>query len=109
MGNNVTIAKFTSIQCTGVIHELGTGVTIGDNSAVGAYSFLGGQGGITIGNNVIMGPKVNIFSENHGFNRFSLYQFAFNQPFERVLSLMTIVGLVQTAQFWPVFILVRAV
>jgi len=72
LGNNVTIAKFTSIQCTGVIHELGTGVTIGDNSAVGAYSFLGGQGGITIGNNVIMGPKVNIFSENHGFNDLSL-------------------------------------
>ncbi len=72
LGNNVTIAKFTSIQCTGVIHELGTGVTIGDNSAVGAYSFLGGQGGITIGNNVIMGPKVNIFSENHGFDDLSL-------------------------------------
>ncbi len=72
LGNNVTIAKFTSIQCTGVIHELGTGVTIGDNSAVGAYSFLGGQGGITIGNNVIMGPKVNIFSENHGFDDLSI-------------------------------------
>lgn len=72
LGNNVTIAKFTSIQCTGVIHELGTGVTIGNNSAVGAYSFLGGQGGITIGNNVIMGPKVNIFSENHGFDDLSL-------------------------------------
>ena len=72
LGNNVTIAKFTSIQCTGVIHELGTGVTIGDNSAVGAYSFLGGQGGIMIGNNVIMGPKVNIFSENHGFDDLSL-------------------------------------
>ena len=72
LGNNVTIAKFTSIQCTGVIHELGTGVTIGNNSAVGAYSFLGGQGGIKIGNNVIMGPKVNIFSENHGFDDLSL-------------------------------------
>lgn len=67
LGNNVTIAKFTTIQCTGVIHEVGVGMTIGDNSAVGAYSFLGGQGGITIGRNVIMGPKVNIFSENHGF------------------------------------------
>jgi acetyltransferase-like isoleucine patch superfamily enzyme len=72
LGNNVTIAKFSSIQCTGVIHELGTGVTIGDNSAVGAYAFLGGQGGIMIGNNVIMGPKVNIFSENHGFDDLSL-------------------------------------
>lgn len=71
LGNNVTIAKFTVVQCTGVIHEMGVGLTLGDNSAVGAYSFLGGQGGITIGSNVIMGPKVNIFSENHGFSDLS--------------------------------------
>jgi acetyltransferase-like isoleucine patch superfamily enzyme len=67
LGNNVTIAKFSTIQCTGVIQELGTGVEIGDNSAVGAYSFLGGQGGIKIGQNVIMGPKVGLYSENHTY------------------------------------------
>jgi len=65
LGNNVTIAKFSTLQCTGVIQELGRGIKIGSNSAVGAYSFLGGQGGIFIGENVIMGPRVNIFSENH--------------------------------------------
>ena len=65
--NNVTIAKFTSIQCTGVIQELGVGLKIGNNSAIGAYSFLGAQGGIKIGTNVIMGPRVNIHSEDHGF------------------------------------------
>ena len=72
LGNNVTIAKYSTIQCTGVIQELGVGVEIGDNSAVGAYSFLGGQGGIRIAQNVIMGPKVNIFSENHDFNQLDL-------------------------------------
>ncbi len=66
-GNNVTVAKFTTIQCTGVIRELGVGIEIGDNSAVGAYSFLGAHGGIKIGNNVIMGPRVGIHSENHTF------------------------------------------
>ncbi len=65
--NNVTIAKFTTIQCTGVIQELGIGIQIGNNSAVGAYSYLGGQGGIKIGENVIMGPKVGIHSENHNY------------------------------------------
>jgi acetyltransferase-like isoleucine patch superfamily enzyme len=69
LGNNVTIAKYAVIQCTGVIREMWVGVEIGDNSAVGAYSFLGGQGGIKIGQNVIMGPRVNIFSENHSFDR----------------------------------------
>lgn len=67
LGNNVTIAKFTTIQCTGVIQELGVGLEIGDNSAVGAYSFLGAQGGIKIGSNVIMGPKVGIHAENHTY------------------------------------------
>ncbi|MBN2147184.1 MAG: acyltransferase, partial [Anaerolineales bacterium] len=72
LGNNVTIAKYSTIQCTGVIQELGVGVDIEDNSAVGAYSFLGGQGGIRIGKNVIMGPKVNIFSENHCFDQLDI-------------------------------------
>lgn len=72
LGNNVTIARYSTIQCTGVIREMGNGVEIGDNSAVGAYSFLGGQGGIKIGQNVIMGPKVNIFSENHNFDQIDI-------------------------------------
>jgi acetyltransferase-like isoleucine patch superfamily enzyme len=65
LGRNVTIARGAILTCTGVIAELGDGITIGDRSAVGAGSFLGGQGGIRIGNDVIMGPAVRVFSENH--------------------------------------------
>lgn len=71
-GDNVTIAKYSTIQCTGVIRNLGVGLTIGDNSAIGAYSFLGAQGGITIGKNVIMGPKVSIHAENHRYTSLDL-------------------------------------
>jgi acetyltransferase-like isoleucine patch superfamily enzyme len=67
-GRNVTIAKFSSLVCTGVIANKGVGITIGDYSAVGAQSFIGGQGGVAIGSNVIMGPGVKIFSENHNYN-----------------------------------------
>jgi acetyltransferase-like isoleucine patch superfamily enzyme len=69
LGNNVTIAKSAILVCTGVIANKGTGITIGNNSAVGAQSFLGGQGGIQIGDDVIMGPQVKIFSENHNYDR----------------------------------------
>lgn len=69
LGNNVTIAKNAVLQCTGVIANKGVGIKIGNNSAIGAFSYLGGQGGIEIGNDVIMGPNVMIFSENHIFNR----------------------------------------
>lgn len=55
------------LSCTGVIANKGVGIVIGNNSAVGAQSFLGGQGGIVIGNDVIMGPQVKIFSENHNY------------------------------------------
>ena len=67
IGHNVTIAKYTTIQCTGVIRNLGVGLKIDDNSAIGAYSFLGAQGGISIGKNVIMGPRVSMHAENHRF------------------------------------------
>jgi len=68
LGRNVTIGKNTIISCTGVIANKGIGVTVGDYSAIGANSFLGGQGGITIGNNVIMGPGIKVFSENHNYS-----------------------------------------
>lgn len=68
LGRNVTIAKYAVLTCTGVLAEIGTGITIGDRSALGAGSFLGGQGGIHIGSDVIMGPGVRIFSENHRFD-----------------------------------------
>jgi acetyltransferase-like isoleucine patch superfamily enzyme len=68
LGNRVTIAKGAILTCTGVIAEMGTGIVIGDHSAVGAQSFLGGQGGIHIGSDVIMGPQVRIFSENHNYH-----------------------------------------
>lgn len=67
LGLNVTIAKGSVLICTGVIAKLGEGVEIGNNSAVGAQSFFGGQGGIKIGDDVIMGPQVKIFSENHNY------------------------------------------
>lgn len=69
VGDHVTIAKYAILSCTGVIANKGIGIIIGNNSAVGAQSFLGGQGGIEIGNNVIMGPQVKIFSENHNYNQ----------------------------------------
>jgi len=67
LGRNVTIARGATLTCTGVLAELGDGITIGDYSAVGAGSFLGGQGGIRIGRDVIMGPGVRLFSENHNY------------------------------------------
>jgi acetyltransferase-like isoleucine patch superfamily enzyme len=65
--DNVTIARNSTIVCTGVIAQMGTGVTIGNNTGINANAYIAGQGGVAIGDNVIIGPGVKIFSENHNY------------------------------------------
>lgn len=67
-GNHVSIARDSILFCTGVIAQKGTGITIGNRTGIGARAFLAGQGGITIGNDVITGPNIQVFSENHNFS-----------------------------------------
>jgi len=69
MGNNISIHRNTIIECTGVIRELGEGLTIGDNVGIAQNCFIQVRGAVTIGSNVMFGPNVSIFSENHGFER----------------------------------------
>lgn len=44
------------------------GITIGDNSLIGPYNFIWGQGGVRIGNNVMFGPRVSVLPVNHNFD-----------------------------------------
>ena len=68
IGDNVTLGRYALIECTGVLREVGDGLKIGNNVGINHYCFIGVRGTIEIGNNVIFGPRVNIFSENHIFN-----------------------------------------
>ncbi|MCA9952724.1 MAG: acyltransferase [Anaerolineales bacterium] len=67
-GDNVTIGAYASIKPTSYYgRNLGVGLRIGDHSNIGRYSYIGCSGRITIGNNVMMGPRVGLFAENHRF------------------------------------------
>lgn len=68
IGNNVSILKNTIIECTGVIRNLGEGLIIGNSVGIAQNCFIQVRGMIIIGNNVILGPNVSIFSENHNFD-----------------------------------------
>lgn len=68
IGDNVTIARDSILICTGVIANKGEGIVIGNGTGINARAYLGGQGHIVIGENVIVGPGVKIFSENHNFS-----------------------------------------
>lgn len=72
LGDHVSIARDSILFCTGVIAYRGKGISIGHRTGISARAYLAGQGGITIGNDVIMGPNVQIFSENHEFSDLSL-------------------------------------
>mgnify|MGYP001338126213 CR=1 FL=1 len=65
MGNNISIHANSIIECTGVLNDLGEGLRIGSNVGMGQGCFIQVRGPVSIGNNVIFGPGVSIFSENH--------------------------------------------
>ncbi len=69
IGNNFTLGKYAVIECTGVLRNVGNSLKIGNNVGINHYCFIGVRGNIIIGNNVIFGPRVNVFSENHIFDR----------------------------------------
>ncbi|QPF75097.1 acyltransferase [Roseateles sp. DAIF2] len=68
IGRRVNIGPYTQIEATGVITNLGIGFEIGDNSGIGAFSYVGAAGGVKVGANVIMGQRVSFHSEDHVFS-----------------------------------------
>lgn len=53
--------------CSGTVVHGAKKLVIGDDVRVGEKSYLNASGGITIGNNVKMGPQVFIWSQNHNY------------------------------------------
>lgn len=72
IGNNVSILKNTIIECTGVIRNIGDGLVIGNNVGIAQNCFIQVRGKVIIGDNVIFGPNVSIFSENHIFSNLEI-------------------------------------
>lgn len=67
-GSHVSIGCYTRIECTGSLSFLGEGFKCGNHCGLGTNSFYGAAGGITLGNNVIVGNFVSFHSENHNFS-----------------------------------------
>ncbi len=64
-GKNVSVGKFTTIECSGTLKKVGEGLYIGSNVGLGTHGFFGCAGGIYIGNDTIFGNFVSMHSENH--------------------------------------------
>jgi len=72
IGDNFMLGEYAIIECTGVLSDMGEGLIIGNNVAINHYCFLGVRGYIEIGDNVIFGPRVSVFSENHNYSNLEL-------------------------------------
>jgi len=67
LGNNSKIGKYSIITCTSHMSKYGKGFKMGDNSSCGQFCEFGSAGGVTIGNDVIMGGYISFHSENHNY------------------------------------------
>lgn len=74
IGDRVSIGRYALIRPTNFYGggEIGEGLKIGNNSNIGTYAYIGCSGYIEIGDNVMISPRVSIYSENHNFSEFNL-------------------------------------
>lgn len=68
VGDRTKIGAYSIISTTSHLSKLGVGLSIGSDCGVSEYCYFGSSGGITIGNDVIMGQYVSFHSENHVFS-----------------------------------------
>lgn len=60
-GENIKIHEGVRFRC---IHKL----QVGDNVQIGVDNFIQASGGLTLGNNILLGPGVKVWSINHRFD-----------------------------------------
>ncbi len=65
LGDKVGIGAFSRLVASGDMSNIGKGINIGNNVGIGEFAYLGGAGGLTIGDNCIVGQYFSCHPENH--------------------------------------------
>lgn len=68
IGNNSGIGAFSRIEISQSFNNIGSHIKIGNSVGIGPYASLGGAGGLTIGDECIIGPYLSCHPENHNFS-----------------------------------------
>lgn len=69
-GDRATVGAYALIRPSNYYGgQVGEGLRVGNNSNIGAFGYVGCSGFICIGNNVMLGPRVSLYAENHVFER----------------------------------------
>lgn len=66
-GNNVGIGAYSRIVLSTSLNNLGEMIKIGNNVGIGEFAYLGGAGGLEIGDDCIVGQYLSCHPENHNY------------------------------------------
>ncbi len=66
-GDNVSIGAFSRVVVSTSLNEIGEKITIGNHVGIGEFAYLGGSGGLEIGDECIVGQYFSCHPENHHF------------------------------------------
>lgn len=67
IGDNVRIGANSRLVTSTSFNKIGSHISIGNNVGIGEFSYLGGAGGLEIGENTIIGQYFSCHPENHSF------------------------------------------
>ncbi|SIS70926.1 Acetyltransferase (isoleucine patch superfamily) [Chryseobacterium ureilyticum] len=66
-GDNVSIGAFSRIIVSTSFNNIGKRIKIGNNVGIGEFAYLGGSGGLEIGDECIVGQYLSCHPENHNY------------------------------------------
>ena len=67
LGNNVSIGSYSRLIISTSLNNLGKYIRIGNNVGLGEFAYLGGAGGLEIGDDCIIGQYLSCHPENHNY------------------------------------------
>lgn len=67
-GNNVSIGAFSRVIVSTSLNDIGDKISIGNNVGIGEFAYLGGAGGLEIGDECIVGQYLSCHPENHVYD-----------------------------------------
>lgn len=68
IGDNVGLGAYSRLVVSTSFNNMGKHIKIGNNVGIGEFAYLGGAGGLDIGDNCIVGQYLSCHPENHIFS-----------------------------------------
>lgn len=71
-GDNVSVGAFSRVIVSTSLNNIGNKIVIGNNVGIGEFAYLGGAGGLEIGDECIIGQYLSCHPENHNYENLEI-------------------------------------